>query len=117
MEKQHYIDRNGSIYPRSIDEVAHSIDVLKPNTFLPILQEMDYPFLENEWLRYVKRELLYKGNSMELFNRRVFGKYISCMNLRGYKNMTFKDSVYNFKVLKYKPVLKWDIEFEYEAGA
>lgn len=50
MEKQHYIDRNGSIYPRSIDEVAHSIDVLKPNTFSHI--QIQYPTLI---LAYISR--------------------------------------------------------------
>jgi len=83
IEKEYYKQRDGSLYTKlTKKEINEIVDPNKPITFLPILKEMNYPFFESEWNKYIRFK---KDN--------IFGRYIACMRLYGFKNYTWKDSV------------------------
>lgn len=84
--KWFYKCRNGETYPYTKEEIEKSIDPFVPSTFIPILKEMNYPFIEEEWIY----------NIISVINRRdnfdFMNGYINKMNLFGFRNFTFKDS-------------------------
>lgn len=54
------------------------------NSFIWVLEEVDVPFLYDEWVYFIKR---YPDSY-------ILGRYLSKMRLMGYRRMTFKDSFY-----------------------
>lgn len=103
-----YLDKYGKRYPYFGRDIAYYVNPFKPDTFLWMLEEMDYPFLEKEWLNIIEK-LLRKGSSLHV----VFGQYIHKIRLKQYKDMTFKDSIYTKDVTEY--YIK-DINWEYKYG-
>lgn len=59
-------------------------------TFKPYLKDMDYPFIESEWIQLVKRN---NEKPIDKRNQTIFGKYISKMRLKGFKGFTWEDSI------------------------
>jgi hypothetical protein len=50
MKKKYYIKRDGTYYlDKTKEEILASIDNNNPDTFLPYLKAMDYPYIEYEW--------------------------------------------------------------------
>lgn len=50
MKKNYFLKRDGSYYLKETkQEILKKIDYDKPETFLPYLKDMDYPYIENEW--------------------------------------------------------------------
>ena len=82
-----YKKRNGNIYPYFKENIKKQINPFDSNTFINILKEMDYPFIQEEWDMLIKQCLKKKG----LLNT-ILGKYISLMQTKSFKNFTFKDS-------------------------
>lgn len=74
--------RTGEIYPYLKEDIYAFIDENDPNSFRPILEDLDYPYIEDEW-----NEL--KENFPD---SNILGKYISKMKLAAYKNYGYKDS-------------------------
>lgn len=60
--------------------ILSNIDNDNLNTFLKYLQELDIPFIEQEWNRYKENHKI------------VFSRYISLMRLPVYKNFKYSDS-------------------------
>lgn len=86
MEKKYYVRRNGIEYTEeTIDEITSKIDIHDPKTFLPYLEELDYPYYKREMDRSIE---IYE----HLGNRRVFSNYLGKMQLRGYREYRYKDS-------------------------
>ena len=84
MKKKYYIKRNGTYYlDKTKEEILASIDNNNPDTFIPYLEAMDYPYIEDAWQRRVER----CPNETN-----IFGKYIATMRLRAYRDYTYKDS-------------------------
>ncbi len=98
-----YKDRDNNLYPQYRTEIQKIVDPYKPDTFLPILEKMDYPFLEDIWLDTLTYVIL---NGKEL--KWVFGKYIAKMRLKSFSLMRFKDSQYNKDILAYHPSISWE---------
>lgn len=65
------------------------VDNYEPETFLWILQEMDFPYIEEEW--NVIREKAYAKNK-NLTGMSVLGKYLSKMRIKQFKNYGWADS-------------------------
>ena len=85
MKKNYFLKGDGSYYlKRTKQEILESINNNDPNTFLPYLKDMDYPYIENEWNFKVKHYGEKDGN--------VFGRYIATMRLCAYRKFTYKDS-------------------------
>lgn len=85
MKKDYFLKRDGSYYLKETkQEILKKIDYDKPETFLPYLKDMDYPYIENEWNFKVKHYGEKDGN--------VFGRYIATMRLCAYRGFAYKDS-------------------------
>ena len=85
MDKRYYKKRDGSYYfKKTKQEISKSIDNNNPNTFLPYLKDMDYPYIEKEW----NSKIRYYGEK----DSSIFGRYIATMRLCSYRKFTYKDS-------------------------
>ena len=88
MKKNYYRKRNNDFYTDETKiEILSKIDYDNPETFLPYLKLLDYPYLKEEWSNRVRhgRERAYTN---------IFGGYIALMRLRGYRDFSFQDSDY-----------------------
>lgn len=80
MKKKYFITRNGQYYTEyTKDEIYSIVDKDNPNTFLPLLQALDYPYIRHEW------------ENLLGYNH-VFGKYCAKMRLRAFRAFSYKDS-------------------------
>lgn len=76
--------RNGQYYTTfTKDALYETIDNNNPNSFIPILQILDYPYIKYEWDR-----LMDKYGS----NAHILGRYCSIMRLKAYQVFGFDDS-------------------------
>ena len=89
MENNIYFkDRNNNDYTKyTKEEIRDKVDPFKPETFIPILKDMNYPYFEKEWGNTLSKSV---GGT-----KTVIGRYIAKMRLSGYKNFTFEDSQYH----------------------
>lgn len=92
MENNIYFkDRNNNDYTKyTKEEIRDKVDPFRPETFIPFLKDMNYPYFEDEWGNTLSKSYKSVGGT-----RTVIGRYISKMRLCGYKNFTFKDSQYH----------------------
>ena len=88
MKKKYYRKRDNSFYlDKTKEEILSKIDYDNPETFLPYLEILDYPYLEHEW-----NYRLQIGRERNLNN--IFGRYIALMRLKGYRGFSYQDSNY-----------------------
>ena len=90
MKQLYYKCRDGSEYtmiPK--EELMRIIDPYNPDSYLPYLEVMNYPYFENEW--NLTREYLENKGGKE-HTKYTLGKYIAKMNLKAYKPFTWKDN-------------------------
>ena len=66
------------------------IDNFNPDTFLWLLEKMDVPYIPGEWNSL--RDKAYAKDSTKMNGMSVFGKYISKMKLKQWKNYTWEDT-------------------------
>lgn len=66
------------------------IDNYNPETFLWLLEKMDVPYIEPEW--NVIREKAYAKDPYGMNGTSVFGKYLSKMKLKQWKDFSWKDT-------------------------
>ena len=86
MKKKYYRKRDNNFYlDKTKEEILSEIDYDNPETFLPYLKILDYPYLEYEW-----NYRLQFGREHNLNN--IFGRYIALMRLRGYRGFSYQDS-------------------------
>lgn len=69
---------------------AH-IDVFDTTTFVPLLKEMDLPYVERLWIETLAKKLE-KKTIREISGAMVFGSYLSRVRLQQWKRYSFKDS-------------------------
>lgn len=74
--------RNNSYLPHKREDILRMIDINNPATFLPILQMLDYPYLEEEWQLCISYAKCPEG---------VLPRYINLMRLKGYIGYGFAD--------------------------
>ena len=76
--------RNGQYYTAfTKDALYEIIDNNNPDSFLPILHILDYPYIKYEWNRLMDKY----GN-----NAHILGRYCSVMRLKAYQVFRFDDS-------------------------
>lgn len=85
--KEYVWYRNKEWYPVKVEEIVKDINPDDFNTVIPILQKLNYPALEDEWVR-TKHHCIRQEQGKKV----MFKKYISKMWLASYKPLTFKDS-------------------------
>ena len=91
MENNIYFkDRNNNDYTKyTKEEIRDKVNPFKPETFIPILKDMNYPYFENEWGHTLSNSCKSSGI------KTVIGRYIAKMRLHDYKYFTFEDSQYH----------------------
>lgn len=92
MENNIYFkDRNNNDYTKYTKaEIRDKVNPFRPETFIPILKDMNYPYFENEWGNILSKSYKSFGGI-----KNVIGRYIAKMRLNGYKYFTFEDSQYH----------------------
>lgn len=87
----YFKDRNNNDYTKyTKEEIRDKVDPFKPETFIPFLKDMNYPYFENEWGYILSKSYKSIGGT-----KTVIGRYIAKMRLNGYKYFTFEDSQYH----------------------
>ena len=88
MKKKYYRKRDNNFYlDKTKEEILLDIDYDNPETFLPYLERLDYPYLEYEWNHCLQLRREHNLNN-------IFGRYIALMRLKGYKSFSYQDSDY-----------------------
>lgn len=85
--KEYVWNRNKEFYPIKVEELVKDINPDDFNTVIPILQKLNYPAFEDEWMR-----TKYACVRQEQDKKFMLKKYISKMWLMSYKDFTFEDS-------------------------
>ena len=83
-EVQFYTYRDGRKTELCKKCLTMHIDNYEPETFLWLLEKMDVPYIEEEW--NVIREKAYAKDPSKMNGMSVFGKYLSRMKLKQFKD-------------------------------
>ena len=82
----YYQKRDNELYTKYTKrEIWDMIDPRDTTTLFPFLQDMNYPYIEEQWNKYVQRYGPKDG--------RIIGRYIALMRLKGYQPYTWADSI------------------------
>lgn len=90
-----YTSRNREKYPNdgklSLCKkcVTAHVDNWDPSTFIPILQEIDVPYVKPEWDTLLER---YGTDASKITGMTIIGRYLSKMKLNQWKDTTWKDT-------------------------
>ena len=85
----YYKCRDGSEYTMAPkEELMQIIDPYNPDSYLPYLEAMNYPYFEREW-NLTRDNLVRRGFE---YTKYTLGKYIAKMNLKAYKPFTWEDN-------------------------
>lgn len=93
-EDQFYKSNNLEKYPKSFMNIckkcmtAH-IQFDRPDTYLPILEDIDVPYVQDEWAKVV-RKLIDSGKDFSGLS--VLGRYLAKMRLNQYYGYRWKDT-------------------------
>ena len=86
-KQKYYRKRDNEFYIKyTKKEIWDRINPYDYSTVIPFLQDMDYPYIEEEWRKYLTRYTPTDG--------RIIGRYISLMRLKGYQGYTWSDSAF-----------------------
>lgn len=94
-EEQFYTSYNTEKYPPNgkLPEckkcITRHVDNFNPETFLWILQEVDIPWVPEEWQKLMVK---YAKDKTKLTGTTILGRYLSKMKLKQYKDYRFKDT-------------------------
>ena len=85
----YYKCHDGSEYTMvTKEELKRIIDPYNPDSYLPYLEAMNYPYFENEW-NLTRDNLARQGFE---YTKYTLGRYIGKMNLKAYKSFTWEDN-------------------------
>ncbi len=85
-----YTYKNGEKTQLCKDCLTMHVNIWQPDTFLWLLQKMDIPYVPEEW--NILRDRAYAKNPAKKNDVAVFGKYLSKMKLKQFKDKGWKDS-------------------------
>lgn len=85
-----YTYRNGEKTQMCKSCMTLHVDNFKPETFVWLLQKMDVPYIPEEW--NIIRDKAYAKDPRKMNGMSVFGKYLSKMKLRQFKDYRWADS-------------------------
>lgn len=94
-ENQFYLSKRIDKYPPNgkMPEckkcLTRHVDNWNPETFLWILEEIDVPYIEDEWTTLVER---YCQDRSKVTGMTVLGRYLSKMKLKQYRDNTWADT-------------------------
>jgi len=81
-----------------------NVDNTRPETFLPILERLDVPYVQDLWIDLAKRQ--YCKNPEKFGPRSVLGLYARTMKMAQYKEFGYADSDKANEMLKSKRISK-----------
>jgi len=96
-EGQFYLSRNIEKYPpngrlkQCKKCLTMYVDNWDPKTFLPILEEVDVPYVKQEWDKILEKEVA-KGDPSKITGMTVIGKYLAKMRIKQFKDARWADS-------------------------
>lgn len=96
-EGQFYLSRNIEKYPpdgrmtQCKKCLTMFVDNWNPDTFIPILEEIDVPYVKDEWDKTLERELE-KTEPSKITGMTIIGKYLAKMRIKQFKDARFADS-------------------------
>lgn len=67
------------------------VDCWNPKTYLPILEELDVPYIPEEWNKVLAK---YASDPSKITAKGVMGKYLAKMRMVQYKDYRWKDNEY-----------------------
>lgn len=115
-----YTFKNGEKIGKCKNCLTMHVDNFAPESFLWILQEMDVPYIPEEW--NILRDKAYAKNPQKMNGMSVIGKYLSKMRLKQWKKYSWKDSQYlqqerrkrdqALKQQQEQEEIKWKEQFE-----
>ena len=85
-----YTYRNGEKTEMCKNCMTLHVDNFKPETFVWLLEKMDVPYIPEEW--NIIRDKAYAKDPRKMNGMSVFGKYLSKMKLRQFKEYHWADS-------------------------
>lgn len=85
-----YKDRHGKRIDTCRDCLLRGIDIKKPSTFLPALEKLDYPFVEDVWLEQCKKQ--YAKDPVRFEPKNILGIYCRVMKLSFFKDYGWADT-------------------------
>ena len=89
-ESQFYTYKSGEKVEICKKCLTMHVDNFNPDTFLWLLEKMDVPYIVEEW--NVLRDRAYAKDPMKMNGMSVFGKYISKMKLKQWKEYSWADT-------------------------
>ena len=89
-ENQFYTYKSGQKTELCKKCLTMHVDNFNPDTFLWLLEKMDVPYVPNEW--NVLRDRAYEKDPNKMNGMSVFGKYLSKMKLKQWKDYGWEDS-------------------------
>lgn len=89
-QKDFYTYKNGDKVEICKDCLTMHIDNFDPDTFTWLLEKMDVPYVPSEW--NVLRDRAFAKNPEKMNGMSVFGKYLSKMKLKQWKDYSWADS-------------------------
>lgn len=95
-EENFYRSNNTEKYPDGFVDMCKEcltsrIDNFDPSTYLPILEELDVPYIPEEWASVLRK---YADNREKLTGKTILGRYLSKMKLKKWKDYRWKDTEY-----------------------
>ena len=93
-EKEFYSSNNLEKYPDGKLKqckkcITMHVDNWNPDTYLWIIQECDVPYVPKQWMTLLER---YANNPEKVTSLTIFGRYLSTMKMKQYKNYRWKDT-------------------------
>ena len=85
-----YTYKNGEKTELCKDCMTMHVNIWQPDTFMWLLEKMDVPYVPNEWNSL--RDAAYAKDPSKKNNIAVFGKYLSKMKLKQWKDKGWADS-------------------------
>jgi hypothetical protein len=89
-EGQFYTYKNGEKTELCKKCLTMHIDNFDPSTYLWLLEKMDVPYVPSEW--NTLRDAAFAKNPKKMNGMSVFGKYLSKMRLKQWKDYGWSDS-------------------------
>ena len=119
---QFYTYKNGNKTELCKKCLTMHIDNFNPDTYLWLLEKMDVPYVEGEWVSL--RDRAYAKDPASMNGMSVFGKYLSKMKLKQWKDYNWADTerLRTINEERQKAIIKErtdydaEIKAKYEAG-
>ena len=89
-DTNYYTYKNGTKAELCKSCLTMHINNFEPDTYLWLLEKFDVPYIEAEW--NVLRDRAYAKDPYKMNGMSVFGKYLSKMKLKQWKNYTWADT-------------------------